>query len=282
MKCQKVQKLLSAYYDDELSGGVRTSMAEHVQGCSRCGDELTRFAKLSAMAKGLDDPEPPEQIWSGIEAGLDADKASAPIGRRAAPQERAARRPRLSFLAAAALVLIATGVVWIASRTAHAPGHHHELAADFGEYVEHFAKDPDRAQKVLLAKYDGQAVDLSRATRQLGYRPAVAAGLPERYTVDALYVLKMPCCTCVQTICRRDDGQVFAIFEHDEKQPVCFGDRPRIETQFKGCPCSIIQANHGLVASWKADNRQITVVGAHSLEEIGELVDHLGGSSTGA
>jgi len=275
MKCREAQELLSAYHDEELSGEARTSVAEHVHRCSRCGEEMAVFGEMSAMARGLDHPEPPDRIWTDIEAALDADRDGAPVGRPAAEPKRFPRKWRPSLLAAAAMILVATGVVWIASTTWHAPGHHHELAADFGEFLEHFPNNPDRAQEVLLAKYDGQAVDLSQAAEQLGYRPAVAAGLPENYTLDAVYVLNMPCCTCVQTICRRDDGRVFAIFEHDEEQPVWFGDRPRIETQCRGCACSVIQADRGLVASWKGNKRQLTVVGARDLGEVTDLVAHL-------
>ncbi|MHC4398942.1 MAG: zf-HC2 domain-containing protein [Planctomycetota bacterium] len=282
MECQQVHKLLSAYYDDELSVEERSSVAEHVQSCPNCGAELVVFQSLSGMAKGLDDPEPPTRIWAGIEAGLDADREGAPIVRPAAERERSPKKWRPSLLATAAVVLIAAGVVWVARTTWHAPGHHGDLAADFGEYLEQFATDPDVAQKVLLAKYNGQAVDLSQAATHLGCRPAVAEGLPERYTLDAVYVLKMPCCTCVQSICRRDDGQVFAIFECDEEHPAWFGDRPRIETQCNGCPCSVIQADRGLVASWKANERQLTVVGARDLEEIGDLVGRLQGGNPDA
>lgn len=274
MECREAQELLSAYHDNELSAEVRSSVAEHVEGCSRCGEGLAVFERLSAMAGGLEDPEPPQGIWAGIEAGLDAGKEGAMAVRREERQYQPKRKWRLGLLTTAALVLVATGVVWIGGRAWRAPGHHSELAADFGNYLEHFAGNPETAQNVLLAKYDGQAVDVTEATRQLGYRPAVAAGLPERYALEAMYVLKMPCCTCVQTICRRDDGEVFAIFEHDMEQPVWFGDRPRIETQCKGCACSIIQADRLLVASWKANKRQLTVVGAGDLQEIADLIDH--------
>jgi len=279
MKCHEAKELLSAYHDEELSGEMRASVAEHIHSCPRCGEELAVFGEMSAMAKGLDDPEPPDRIWTGIEAALDADRESVAISRPFAEPKRFSRKWRLSLLAAAAMVLVATGIVWIASRTWHAPGQHYELAADFGEFLEQFPNNPDRAQEVLLAKYDGQAVDLSQAAGQLGYRPAVVTGLPKNYTLDAVYVLTMPCCTCVQTICRRDDGRVFAIFEHDEEQPVWFGDRPRIETQCHGCACSVIQADRGLVASWKGNKRQLTVVGANDLEEIADLITHFQAST---
>ena len=79
MDCKQVQTLLSAYHDDQLSAESRHRVATHVQSCSRCGEELVLFGKLSGMAKRLADPEPPEAIWSRIEAGLDADPASASL-----------------------------------------------------------------------------------------------------------------------------------------------------------------------------------------------------------
>lgn len=170
--------------------------------------------------------------------------------------------------------MIAIGLGWLVTRSWHPSAHHIGLAADFEDYFEHFAENPATAQNVLLAKYEGGAVDLVQATRHLGYKPAVAVGLPKRYSLVAMYVLKMPCCTCVQSICRRDDGRVFAIFEHDEEQQIGLGDRPRVETQCKGCPCSVVQADRGLVASWKADKRQFTVVGARDLEDVSDLITH--------
>lgn len=277
MDCQHIQELLSAYFDNELSSDVRSSVAQHVQACSRCSDELARFRKLSVIAKELETPNPPPQIWTNIEAELDADAENASISHPVSPGTRVPKRWRLGVLVAAALLLIATGGVWIASQILHPPGHPGAMAADFGTYLDDFYSNPNRAQKALLAKYDGQAVNLTLASRQLGYRPAVSSGLPKRYTVDGVYVLKMPCCNCVQTICRRDDGKVFAIFEHDEQQPVCFGDRPTTEAQCRDCQCQVTLAKHGLVASWNADRRQMTVVGARDLDDIADLVSYFHG-----
>lgn len=279
MECREVQELLSAYYDAEMPAELRSSVAEHVQACARCGGELALFGELSAMARGLDDPEPPETVWAGIEAGLNAGENAASAMRPAAGRGRAARKRRLGLLAAAALVMIAAGVVWMAGKTWHGMSPPGELAADFGRYFEQFPENPEAAQNILLAKYDGLAVDMSQATRQLGYRPAVAAGVPERYTVDAVYVLKMPCCTCVQAICRRDDGRRFAIFEHDEERPAWHGGRECISTHCRGCPCRLIQTGRGVVASWKGDKRHLTVVGARDLEDIADLVTHFQGGT---
>jgi hypothetical protein len=282
MDCQQVQKLLSAYYDGELSLDVRPSVAEHVRHCPDCGPELVDFQSLSGMVKRLDDPEPPTGIWANIEAGLDAGREGTSSVRPVAEQGPIPRNWPTGILAAAATILVATGVVWMAARSWKAPGGHGELAATFEEYLEHFAGSPETAQNVLLARYGGESLDMAEATRQLGYRPVVAEGLPPGYSLEATYVLNMPCCTCVQSICRRDDGQVLAIFEHNEEHPAWFGDRPRTEAVCSGCPCCIAQTDRGLVASWKANKRQLTVVGARDQEEIADLVDHLGGGNAGA
>lgn len=99
------------------------------------------------------------------------------------------------------------------------PGHHTELAKVYTEYLDKFADDPLAAQDILLAKYGDKLVEMTEATKQLGNTPAVAKGLPAGCTLEGTYVLNMPCCTCVQSICRRADGQMLAIFEHNEEQP---------------------------------------------------------------
>ncbi len=185
-----------------------------------------------------------------------------------------ARKWQLSLVATAALALVATGLVWLATTSRQTPNHDGELVADFEQYLQHFTSSPETAQNLLLAKYDGRSVSISEATRQLGYQPAVAVGLPHRYTREALYVLEMPCCKCVQTICRRDDGKMLAIFEQSDEQPAWYGDRTQKDTVCNGCLCSVMEGEQGLVASWKAKKRRLTVVGAQDLEDISDLITH--------
>jgi hypothetical protein len=273
MECVKIQELLSAYHDEELSLEERSSVAQHAQVCPRCREELAVFEQMSIMAKGLDEPEPRGRIWAGIEAALDANPADRTVVRCKGQTSHRARW-WLGLLTTAALVLVTTGVIWITTTTWHAPGHHKEIAADFDRYLESFSHDPLAAQNILLAKYDSRPVSFAEATDELGYRPAVAGGLPPGYSLESMYVLNMPCCKCLQTLCRRDDGELFAIFEHDEEQPIWFGDRPRIDTQCNGCECSVIGVDQELVASWKSNARQLTMVGAHDLKEISDLIAH--------
>jgi len=275
MECGKIQKLLSAYHDDEISGEQQALVAQHTQACPRCRGELATFEQMSHAAKRLDDPEPPERIWAAIEGALDADR---PAGNVAPSLERTRRNPRwrpVALLVAAASILIAITAIWMATIRWHGPGDHHELTANFDQYLDSFSVDPVAAQNLLLTKYDHRPVNVTEAAEQLGYQPAVAQGLPSGYSVKSMFVLDMPCCKCLKTVCRRDDGKLLAIFEHADEQPIWFGDRPRIDTQCNGRECSVIGVDRGLVASWKSGTRQLTVVGARDLEEITELVEHL-------
>ncbi len=284
MECGETRELLSAYFDHELSATLRSSVAEHVQCCAQCGAELVLYQRLSGMAKGLADPQPADEIWSGIEAGLAADREYAPVVRSSAMRHGLPNKWSLNLVTTAVLVFLVTGVIWLTARSWRAPDSHADMAAGgmaaaMQDYLQQFPRDPEQAQRVLLAKYDGQPVDISQASRQLGYQPVVAGGLPERYALESVHILKMPCCTCVQTICRRDDGKKFAIFENDSDHPVCFSSQPRIDTQCNGCPCSVVHADHGLIASFTANKRQLTVVGAQDLAEIADLISHFSSDS---
>ncbi len=276
MECRKTQELLSAYFDHELPPPLRDEVAQHVDVCTRCGDETRTFQQMAGLAAQMQDPQPPDGMWDGITAALDSGE-SASVRRKAASSWR--RHRFLTLLATAALALLAVGIGWQIWKPWNESNHHGTMMVDMRDYTQQFGSDPQRAQQALLAKYDGRAIDLQQARRELGYKPAVAAGLPQRYSLEGVYVLKMPCCTCVQTLCRREDGKMFAIFEHDTDHQMSFSDHPPVAARCHGCPCSVVQADHGLIASWTARNRQLTVVGAHSLDEISDLISHFPGDN---
>ena len=116
---------------------------------------------------------------------------------------------------------------------------------------------------------------MTEATTKLGYRPAAADGLPEGYSLDTVYVLKMPCCTCVQCICTTEDGTTIAIFEHDTDQPIWFGNRPSIDASCFGKTCNIVQVDNLLAVSWQMNRRHLTVVGARHVEDLEGLIASL-------
>ncbi|MFV1965053.1 MAG: hypothetical protein ACC628_06490 [Pirellulaceae bacterium] len=88
----------------------------------------------------------------------------------------------------------------------------------------------------------------------------------------------MPCCVCIETVFRRNDGgKLLAVFEHAEAQPMWFGDGPQIKAYCNGKPTRIVQRDGQLVVSWKQDQRYVTVIGMRDVEEVTRLMAHLDG-----
>jgi anti-sigma factor RsiW len=269
MDCSEVKELLSAYYDGELSSDKWRGVETHLERCEDCRQVLAAFQSLSVLAQGLAEPEPPAQLWHQLEGQLST--APASVVRPTVFLEWAGRPAVRIALAAAAVVLITVG--WVGYRRWVEHRGEHEFAAEFGQYLDEFNHDPNAAQQFLLAKYDGQVVNADQALQQVGYRPAVADGAPDGYSIESIYVMKMPCCTCVQCLCKGTDGNIIAIFEHDDEETTqWFGDRPAISTLCHGTRCSLVELGDGLAASWKRGERYMTVIGARDTDEIGQLV----------
>ena len=143
-------------------------------------------------------------------------------------QSHAARwRTKPALLALAASLLVAAGLGWLTYSGWSDHHGHHQLAAGFTQYLDRFHEAPDAAQDMLVKMYGGRAVDSDQAVQLVGYHPVTAKGLPQGYQSEGTYVLKMPCCTCVQTVCRRPDGSTVAIFEHDDESREWLADRNR-------------------------------------------------------
>ena len=68
MKCSDVQDRLSAYYDGELSGTARDSVAQHLSACEQCTSEYAGFESLSRIVKESPLPTVPPEVWTGVEA----------------------------------------------------------------------------------------------------------------------------------------------------------------------------------------------------------------------
>ena len=124
----------------------------------------------------------------------------------------------------------------------------------------------------LSAQYNGTLVSLDAAKELLGYE-LVAAKLPSAgYRVASTHVLKMPCCKCPASLCVREDGSEFLLFEHNEEQLMWFGDSPTISAQCCGKVCHCAQMPDQLAVTWKVGTRYVTAVGVNGLEEITNLM----------
>lgn len=274
MNCSDVQQRLSAYHDGELPPAEATQVASHLAGCASCAEELASFEQLSGLSQRLTDPPVPAQLWEQLHSQLDAGEKLTPLP----------VRPWLSripstwvAIAATVLVLLGMGVFFSSPRNAT---ENRQLTANFAAYLQDFAERPEQAQQVLLAKYEGRPATFQEAAHELGYEPLAASGLPPGCSVENVYLLKMPCCTCAQVVCKNRQGKSVAIFEHNVAQPMWFGDCPSIQCICQEMPTNVTQVGNRLAATWKAGKRYITVIGASDLDEISEFVAHFGGSTT--
>jgi len=273
MNCPDVQALLSAYYDGELAGDRESRLSDHLDKCSDCAKELAEFKNLSNMATALSTPVPPEHIWSQLEEQLDRQSNDERPITQSVDQSRSWFFPVRRQFALAATVLVAAGISWLTYQSWPADGGQNQFTAEFGQYLDEFRNDPNAAQQILLAKYEHHLVDHEHAIQRVGYRPSVADGLPEGYTLESTHVMKMPCCTCVQSICKRSDGSTLAIFEHnDEETTQWFGDRPEIAATCHDKPCCLVELKSQFAASWKHGARHITLIGVRDVAEVSDMV----------
>ncbi len=284
MNCTEVQKLMSAYLDDELDGNTLDMVSQHLADCESCMAEISEFRKISLRMNQIPQPKVPPAVWSGIVAQFTDAVPNAASHERPVQQptqssepQRQRRGLQRALLTASILLLLGAGV-WLArdSRTAH-PAHQHsaEFVMTMDHYLKLLATDPDGAEQFLQKKYDGRVVDGEGAVKLVGYRPAVASGLPDGYTLASTSVLKMPCCTCVQAVCKRQDGSTLVLFEHDDEKTEWFGKRPSRMATCANKECCLTDLDSSIAATWKRGSRSVTAVGARDVDEVNTLVSWL-------
>lgn len=282
MNCSEVQSRLSAFVDGEATTAEQQAMDAHLAGCASCAESVSLARKLGYQMRELADPAPPAGLWQSIEAQLLNTPTTLPLANNRSVAWWSAPAVRWA-LAASILVVTSVGMGiyygagWSDPHGAgSAHSHRHEaMAATFDTYLERFAVDPANAHQVLLAAYDSQPVTAESAIGVLGYRPIASTALLPNMKVAQTFVLDMPCCRCSLSVCRRQDGSVVTLLEHQELQPTWFGERPRIECLCDGVPTSVVQVGAQLAASWSHDDRHITLIGANDLEEVTRLVSGL-------
>ena len=271
MRCPQVQELLSAFHDGELASRERAAVAEHLRRCAACARALAEFQELSRLASPSREVPLPQDGWSGLEKALDSEHPRTPATAARGPR----RRPALGAAAAGALALsVAVGLLIWWNFGIRDP-HRDHAAADFDRYLGRFPENPAAAQRLLSDKYKSEEVSLREAAGRVRYEPVAPERLPNGHERQAVLLLEMPCCLCVETIYGRDGDTTLAVFEHAVDQPVWFGDRPSVTTQCHGKATRIVECDDRLAATWRAGPRYVTLIGARSLDELILLMPHL-------
>lgn len=271
MNCTEVKELLSAYFDRELSCELHDQVRQHVTDCSDCRKELAGFERLSTLATKSTISPPSVGLWNRIESGLEGDALPSSASQQSTSSCSASSWHARRWAVLAATVLVAVMIGGVGYRSLF-PSDEHRFIAVFGEYLDRFKSDPHDAQSFLLSQYQHQSVQPEEAIDRVGYRPVVADGLPDGYSMVATHVMKMPCCTCVQCLCQRADGTTLAIFEHDDGEPEWFGTRPTVNVTCQSTACALVELPSSMAASWKSGKRHLTVIGAENVGEVEKLV----------
>ena len=271
MNCETARDRLSAYHDRELSTETAERLRQHLVDCSVCREELAGYQTLSDLAGSLSDPGIPPS-WSAIEDKLTS-QPPQPVAHQVVKPAGVSRRRRLLAIAGSLVAIVVVTVIWFFSPE-ETHDHSKHLAVNFDRYLTLFAEQPQEAQQVLVTHYRGEAVTMEQAATRLPYRPIAAAGPPPGYELDAAYLLDMPCCECLQATYTDSDGRQLALFEHEADQPIWFGNRPALSAECAGMTCRIVQFDSHLAFTVPLGKRFVTVVGAHDLEEVLQIVEH--------
>lgn len=271
MKCTEVKDLLSQFHDGELDTDLRSRVADHLRECSECAEELASFERISQLALALKTSPGLERDWNAVEERLDSSHRDETNSSR---MLRTAGKGHRSvwFMPLAASIGLVLSMLGIGLLTGLFHGEHDHFMETFATYVDEFQRDPNAAQEFLLAHYQSKRVTPEQATTLVGYQPALANGLPEGLALEATYVIRMPCCDCVQCLCNRPDGSVVAVFEHDEENAGWFGKHPSVNVQCGGVECQIVELDEKIAATWRHQKRFITLIGARDVADVNQFI----------
>ena len=98
MKCSEVKRKLSAYLDGEMSERDKKDIAEHVQQCKGCKEELAALSKVMDALGVLEGMEPPPYFITRVRQCVREEGKSAPFLEKI-------RSVAISFATAAAVVV---------------------------------------------------------------------------------------------------------------------------------------------------------------------------------
>ncbi|HEY7547802.1 MAG TPA: zf-HC2 domain-containing protein [Blastocatellia bacterium] len=110
MKCEEILSMREEYFDGELGEKDSQLVTAHLAACGACAveyDRLCREQEFYASYEREVDVTP--ALWSGVQARIREEKATRQTGKLRQWMDILFGAPRLSFVATAALVVIAIG-----------------------------------------------------------------------------------------------------------------------------------------------------------------------------
>jgi anti-sigma factor RsiW len=112
---------LSEYLDNELPDEVRAELERHLAGCEACRRTLGQLEAVVARSARLTDREPRADLWAGVREVMDRSRM-VDLDSRRRPVRRFSFSLSQLVAAAAALVILSGGAVWLVSSGGSGPG----------------------------------------------------------------------------------------------------------------------------------------------------------------
>jgi hypothetical protein len=122
LTCDRLAELLDDVLDTPDAadvGGIRREAVDaHLAECAACRALVADVRAIRATARTLDAVEPPERVWQAVRARVAADQPArpAPFADRVAEWIAAWRSVHQPLAAAAVLVVLVSGLAWLAAR----------------------------------------------------------------------------------------------------------------------------------------------------------------------
>ncbi|MBM3821114.1 MAG: zf-HC2 domain-containing protein [Acidimicrobiia bacterium] len=166
MSCQAFEVLIGDAGDGGLDAAARQRLDAHLAVCPACRQMAEDFAVIRLTAGALDRPVPSPQVWTRIAAEIDGGSArgSDPVSRPVSGGLTLLPRAWPQFVAAAAGVVLATGIAWMAWRDPGSAAHPNPPAI-VARPDSDVDVDPDQELKLAEDHYVSAISGLEEITR---------------------------------------------------------------------------------------------------------------------
>jgi len=95
------EDVIHDYIDGTLDAGARADVERHLAECETCRQLADDLAEIRQVAGSLEDRQPPDHAWARLEAAIANEPRTT---------STSTRRPSLTWWAAAAVLVLATGI----------------------------------------------------------------------------------------------------------------------------------------------------------------------------
>jgi len=125
VRCKQVTEKLAEYQLGALDEAEAAAVAEHVAQCARCRAELAALERTAELLEPLEPASPPRDLWAGVKRRMRP--------RRATAWDALAMRWRPALAVGVALLVLASGLAWLALRGPAVQPSSELLASEYQE-----------------------------------------------------------------------------------------------------------------------------------------------------